>query len=93
MIRPNILILDDAFANVDTHTEDTILNRLKDIMAERTTIIISHRISTVKSADVIVVLKDGEIVERGTHEDLLELNGVYAGIYEKQLLQEELEAL
>ena len=83
MIRPNILILDDAFANVDTHTEDTILNRLKDIMAERTTIIISHRISTVKSADVIVVLKDGEIVERGTHEDLLELNGVYAGIYEK----------
>ena len=90
MIRPNILILDDAFANVDTHTEDTILNRLKDIMAERTTIIISHRISTVKSADVIVVLKDGKIVERGTHEDLLELNGVYAGIYEKQLLQEEL---
>ncbi len=92
MIRPKILILDDAFASVDTHTEDTILTRLKDIMEERTTIIISHRISTVKSADVIVVLKDGEIVERGTHEELLTLNGIYAGIHEKQLLQEELEA-
>jgi len=92
MIRPKILILDDAFASVDTHTEDTILTRLKDIMEELTTIIISHRISTVKSADVIVVLKDGEIVERGTHEELLTLNGIYAGIHEKQLLQEELEA-
>ncbi|MBI1924745.1 ABC transporter ATP-binding protein, partial [Candidatus Poribacteria bacterium] len=92
MIRPKILILDDAFASVDTHTEDTILTRLKDIMEERTTILISHRISTVKSADVIVVLKDGEIVERGTHEELLTLNGIYAGIHEKQLLQEELEA-
>ena len=85
--------MDSAFANVDTHTEDTILNRLKDVMAERTTIIISHRISTVKSADLIVVMKDGEIVERGTHEILLERNGVYAGIYEKQLLQEELDTL
>ena len=62
-------------------------------MAERTTIIISHRISTVKSADLIVVMKDGEIVERGTHEILLKRNGVYAGIYEKQLLQEELDTL
>ena len=92
-IHPRILIMDSAFANVDTHTEDTILNRLKDVMAERTTIIISHRISTVKSADLIVVMKDGEIVERGTHEILLERNGVYAGIYEKQLLQEELDSL
>ena len=92
-IHPRILIMDSAFANVDTHTEDTILNRLKDVMAERTTIIISHRISTVKSADLIVVMKDGEIVERGTHEILLERNGVYAGFYEKQLLQEELNAL
>ncbi len=92
-IHPRILIMDSAFANVDTHTEDTILNRLKDVMAERTTIIISHRISTVKSADLIVVMKDGEIVERGTHEILLEHNGVYAGIYEKQLLQEELDSL
>ena len=92
-IHPRILIMDSAFANVDTHTEDTILNRLKDVMAEPTTIIISHRISTVKSADLIVVMKDGEIVERGTHEILLERNGVYAGIYEKQLLQEELDSL
>lgn len=92
-IHPRILIMDSAFANVDTHTEDTILNRLKDVMAERTTIIISHRISTVKAADLIVVMKDGEIVERGTHEALLKRNGVYAGIYEKQLLQEELDTL
>ena len=92
-IHPRILIMDSAFANVDTHTEDTVLNRLKDVMAERTTIIISHRISTVKSADLIVVMKDGEIVERGTHEILLKRNGVYAGIYEKQLLQEELDTL
>ena len=92
-IHPRILIMDSAFANVDTHTEDTILKRLKDVMAEPTTIIISHRISTVKSADLIVVMKDGEIVERGTHEILLERNGVYAGIYEKQLLQEELDTL
>ena len=62
-------------------------------MVDRTTILISHRISTVKSADLIVVLDDGEIVERGTHEELLEHNGIYASIYEKQLLQEELEEL
>ena len=92
-IHPRILILDSAFANVDTHTEDTILNRLNDVMADRTTIIISHRISTVKSADLIVVMKDGEIVERGTHDTLLARNGIYARIYEKQLLQEELDSL
>ena len=91
LISPNILVLDDAFASVDTHTEDTILTHLKDIMADRTTILISHRISTVKSADLIVVLKDGEIVERGTHEELLEHGGIYANIHEKQLLQEELD--
>ena len=93
LISPNILVLDDAFASVDTHTEDTILTHLKDIMADRTTILISHRISTVKSADLIVVLKDGEIVERGTHEELLVQNGIYANIHEKQLLQEELDEL
>lgn len=92
-IHPKILILDSAFANVDTHTEDTILNRLKEVMENRTTIVISHRISTVKSADLIIVMKNGEIVERGTHDTLLKRNGIYTGIYEKQLLQEELDSL
>ena len=93
IIKPKILILDDAFANVDTQTEDTILSRLTEIMKDRTTILISHRISTVKDADHIVVLNDGSIVETGTHEQLLEQNGIYANIYETQLLQEELEEL
>ena len=93
IIKPKILILDDAFANVDTQTEDTILSRLTEIMKDRTTILISHRISTVKAADHIIVLNDGSIVETGTHEQLLEQNGIYAGIYETQLLQEELEKL
>ena len=93
IIKPKILILDDAFANVDTQTEDTILSRLDEIMKDRTTILISHRISTVKNADHIIVLNDGGIVEKGTHEQLLEQNGIYAGIYETQLLQEELEEL
>ncbi len=91
MIKPKILILDDAFANVDTQTEDTILSRLAEIMKDRTTILISHRISTVKAADHIIVLNDGSIVESGTHEQLLEKDGIYAGIYETQLLQDELE--
>ena len=93
IIKPKILILDDAFANVDTQTEDTILSRLAEIMKDRTTILISHRISTVKDADHIVVLDEGSIVETGTHEQLLEQSGIYAGIYETQLLQEELEKL
>ena len=93
IIKPKILILDDAFANVDTQTEDTILSRLTEIMKDRTTILISHRISTVKGADHIVVLDEGSIVEAGTHEQLLEHNGIYAGIYETQLLQEELDKL
>ena len=92
IIKPKILILDDAFANVDTQTEDTILSRLDEIMKDRTTILISHRISTVKAADQIIVLNDGSIAETGTHEQLLEQNGIYAGIYETQLLQAELEA-
>ena len=93
IIKPKILILDDAFANVDTQTEDTILSRLTEIMKDRTTILISHRISTVKNADHIIVLNDGSIVETGTHEQLLEQKGIYANIYETQLLQEELEKL
>ena len=93
IIKPKILILDDAFANVDTQTEDTILSRLDAIMQDRTTILISHRISTVKNADHIIVLNDGSIVETGTHEQLIEHNGIYNGIYETQLLQEELEEL
>ncbi len=93
LIKPKILILDDAFANVDTQTEDTILTRLSKIMKDRTTILISHRISTVKAADHIIVLNDGSIVESGTHDQLLNKNGIYAGIYETQLLQDELEEL
>ena len=93
IIKPKILILDDAFASVDTQTEDTILSRLAEIMKGRTTILISHRISTVKAADHIIVLNDGSIVESGTHNQLLEQNGIYAGIYETQLLQDELEEL
>ena len=93
IIKPKILILDDAFASVDTQTEDTILSRLAEIMKDRTTILISHRISTVKAADHIIVLNDGSIVESGTHNQLLEQNGIYAGIYETQLLQDELEEL
>ena len=93
LIQPKILILDDAFANIDTQTEDTILSRLDEIMKDRTTIIISHRISTVKSADYIIVLDEGSIVESGTHEKLLALNGIYTGMYQTQLLRDELEEL
>ena len=93
IIKPKILILDDAFASVDTQTEDTILSRLDEVMKECTTLLISHRISTVKDADHIIVLDDGSIVETGTHEQLIEYNGIYAGLHETQLLQEELEEL
>ncbi len=93
LIKPKILILDDAFANVDTQTEDSILSRLAEMMKNRTTLLISHRISTVKNADQIIVLNEGSIVETGTHEQLLAQNGIYAGIYDRQLLQEELEEL
>ena len=93
IIKPKILILDDAFASVDTQTEDTILSRLDTVMKECTTLLISHRISTVKDADRIIVLNGGSIAEVGTHEQLLEHNGIYAGLYETQRLQEELEEL
>ncbi|MBA4313480.1 MAG: ABC transporter ATP-binding protein [Chlorobiaceae bacterium] len=93
MRNPKILILDDALSAVDTYTEEEILKRLRNVMKNRTSIIISHRISTVKDADMIVVLNNGEIVERGNHEELVALGGIYADLYEKQLLEEELEQL
>ncbi len=91
MIRdPRILILDDALSSVDTHTEDKILNHLREIMRGRTTIFISHRVSTVRNADQIAVLYGGRIVETGSHEELLARNGYYTELYNKQLLEEEL---
>ncbi len=88
--NPRILILDDALSSVDTHTEDKILNHLRDVMQGRTTIFISHRVSTVRNADRIAVLHGGRIVELGTHDELLALNGYYTDLYNKQLLEEEL---
>jgi ATP-binding cassette subfamily B multidrug efflux pump len=88
--NPRILILDDALSSVDTHTEDKILNRLREVMCDKTTIFISHRVSTVRNADRIAVLHGGRIVEAGTHEELLALNGYYSDLYNKQLLEEEL---
>jgi ATP-binding cassette subfamily B protein len=88
--NPRILILDDALSSVDTHTEDKILNHLREVMQGRTTIFISHRVSTVRNADRIAVLHGGQIVELGTHDELLALNGYYSDLYNKQLLEEEL---
>jgi ATP-binding cassette subfamily B multidrug efflux pump len=92
VIDPKILILDDGLSAVDTHTEEEILDRLSDIMSQRTTIIVSHRVSTIRGADQIVVLHEGRVAERGTHDELLRRDGFYADLYRKQLLEEELKA-
>jgi len=89
--NPRILILDDSLSAVDTQTEERILGKLRGIMRGRTTILIAHRTSTVREADQIVVLKDGAIIESGTHDELLARGGYYSDLYQKQLLEEELE--
>jgi ATP-binding cassette subfamily B protein len=91
-VDPRILVLDDALSAVDTYTEEEILTRLREVMRTRTSIIVSHRISTVRGADQIFVLDAGSIVERGTHDELIRGDGLYAELHKKQLLEEELAA-
>jgi ATP-binding cassette subfamily B protein len=93
MRNPRVLILDDALSSVDTLTEERILTALQQVMGVRTTILISHRVSTVRSADKIVVIEHGSIVEEGNHAQLMARGGYYADLYQKQLLEEELQAI
>ena len=90
---PAILILDDALSAVDTNTEEQILRSLREVRKGRTALIVSHRVSSVKDADHIIVIDDGRIVERGTHDALLARNGYYADLYHRQTLEEEIEEL
>jgi ATP-binding cassette, subfamily B, multidrug efflux pump len=92
LINPPILILDDALSAVDTYTEEEILSKLRGVMRQRTSILVAHRVSTVRHADLIVVLEDGHIVERGRHDELVMRGGPYSEMYRKQLLEEELAA-
>jgi len=91
-LNPRILVLDDALSAVDTYTEEEILDRLRRFMERRTSIIVSHRISTVRDAGLILVLDAGRIVERGTHASLVAAGGIYAEMHRRQLLEEELAA-
>ncbi len=92
MRDPRILILDDSLSAVDTYTEEKILRGLRDVRSDRTTLIVSHRVSTIRDADLICVLHDGKIIERGTHDELIKFGGEYNDLYQRQLLEEELDA-
>jgi ATP-binding cassette, subfamily B, multidrug efflux pump len=92
MRDPRILILDDSLSAVDTYTEERILKNLRSVRKDRTTLVVSHRISTIRDADLICVMADGRIIERGTHDELLRLDGEYANLYERQRLEDELDA-
>ena len=92
MVDPHILLLDDALSSVDTYTEERILSNLRGVMRTRTAILVSHRMSTVRDANLILVFEDGRVIERGTHDELMFRDGVYADLYRKQLLEDELAA-